>query len=125
MAGKRGTRAVVAARWGERLDRWRRSGCSVTEFCNRERISQQSFFRWRRILSAAAPTAGATRGRGAAFVPVEVVVPSGDNESGLRTSSHAWLEIARGSLVCRVSMNVDEATLRRLVRVLCEEAGQC
>ncbi len=43
--------AAVSGQWRERVDRWRRSGLSVTEFCGRERFSQASFFAWRKRLA--------------------------------------------------------------------------
>jgi hypothetical protein len=33
------------------MSRWRRSGLSITEFCQREQISQPSFFAWRKRLA--------------------------------------------------------------------------
>lgn len=44
-------RAGVAATWRQRVDRWQRSGLSVTEFCGREQLSQASFFAWRKRLA--------------------------------------------------------------------------
>lgn len=44
--------AAKAARWRERLSGWRKSGLSVAEFCRRERISEASFYQWRRRLQA-------------------------------------------------------------------------
>ena len=41
----------VAAEWRKRVDRWRRSGLSVAEFCRQEQISQPSFFHWRKRLA--------------------------------------------------------------------------
>ncbi len=130
MAGKRGTRIEVAAKWRKRLGRWQRAQCSVTEFCRRERVSQQSFFLWRKRLAAEEAPARVSVGvRGAAFLPVEVVP---DDEPNLLHSmsltapaAGAWLEFSRGALVCRVPMEVDEPTLRRVVRVLSEEAPRC
>jgi hypothetical protein len=43
--------AALAARWRERIDRWRSSGLSVAEFCRREGISEPSFFAWRKRLA--------------------------------------------------------------------------
>ena len=42
---------AVAGQWRERIDRWRRSGLSVAEFCRQEQVSQPSFFNWRNRLS--------------------------------------------------------------------------
>jgi len=43
--------AALAARWRERIGRWRSSGWSVAEFCRREGISEPSFFAWRKRLA--------------------------------------------------------------------------
>ena len=37
-------RTAAAAKWRDLVDRWRRSGLSVAEFCRQQRISQPSFF---------------------------------------------------------------------------------
>lgn len=129
MAGQRGTRAEVAEKWRRRLGRWRRAQCSVAEFCLRERISQQSFFLWRKRLAAEeAPPRVSVGARGAAFLPVEVVpdaAPAGSRAMRESPEPGPWLEFARGTLVCRVPAEVDEAILRRVVRVLCEETPRC
>jgi hypothetical protein len=122
MAGKRGTRAEVAARWQERLARWQGQGVSVTDFCDREGVSQQSFFRWRKILSASKSHRRVSRARSAAFIPVEVV--SANSEASLH-AARAWLEIACGSIICRVTTEIDEQMLRLIVRVLREEINGC
>jgi hypothetical protein len=124
MAEKRGTREEVAARWRERLSRWQQQQCSVTEFCRRERINQPSFYLWRKRLAAEearkSRASHSSVARAAAFIPVEAV---SDHRAGMdHTEPRAWLEISRGQLVCRVCSQVDEQTLRSLVRVLCEEA---
>jgi hypothetical protein len=132
MAEKRGTRADVAAKWRERLARWQLLQCSITEFCRREGISQPSFFQWRKRLAASAGEfrrgASLVAPRGAAFVPVQVIATRDSHASRHSEPSRkdlAWLEISYGQLVCRVPTHVDEATLRRLVRVLSEEATGC
>lgn len=37
--------------WREVVDRQQQSGLSVSEFCRRESVTQNSFYRWRRILT--------------------------------------------------------------------------
>ena len=44
--------AAKAREWRERLNRWRKSGLSVAEFCRRERVAEPSFYLWRQRLSA-------------------------------------------------------------------------
>lgn len=131
MAKKRGMRAEVAAKWRERLDRWQRRPGSISEFCRREGISQASFFMWRKRLALGkSRRPAAVAPRGAAFIPVQVIadshlVPTGDSARAGVPDHHASLEIALGKLVCRVPSQLDELTLRRVVRVLCEEAARC
>lgn len=58
--------------WRERLQRYAESELSVTEFCQRERVSPSSFHRWKKKLDAfpkgrTPPSLGK-----ASFVPVQV-----------------------------------------------------
>ena len=43
--------AVKAREWRERVNRWRKAGLSVAEFCRREGVSGPLFHRWRRRLA--------------------------------------------------------------------------
>jgi len=123
MESKRGTRAEVAERWRDRLNRWRRLGCSITEFCQREGVSQPSFFQWRRRLLAE-PSTASRRRVGRAFVPVEVVA---DPVRALTSESldDGWIQITLGAVVLRVPVSIDEAALRQLVRIVREETVGC
>ncbi|VTT98823.1 Uncharacterized protein OS=Rhodopirellula europaea 6C GN=RE6C_02662 PE=4 SV=1 [Gemmataceae bacterium] len=59
--------AVTRRQWAERLDRFRRSGQTVAQFCDAEGVSAPSFYVWKRTLaaeSAATPTP--------ALVPIHV-----------------------------------------------------
>lgn len=47
--GRLASRATAAA-WQQRIGRWRQSGLSIAEFCRRERLTQPSFFAWRKRL---------------------------------------------------------------------------
>lgn len=42
--------STTAAVWRERLARFRHSELTVVEFCRRERVSQPSFYQWRKRL---------------------------------------------------------------------------
>jgi hypothetical protein len=53
--------------WREVLDRYASSGLRVGAFCERESISEGSFYRWRSILQG---VDGKKKPRGAARVPV-------------------------------------------------------
>jgi transposase len=42
-------------RWTERLDRYRQSGLTVTDFCAEEGVSVPSFYLWKRKLASPTP----------------------------------------------------------------------
>lgn len=123
MKVKRERGAEVAERWRERLARFRKLGCSITAFCLREGISQPSFFHWRRRLAAECASSDGHR-VGRAFLPVEVVEHSGHTRAseGIEDS---WMQITIGTVRMRVPASIDEAALRRLLRVVREEVGTC
>jgi transposase-like protein len=113
---------AVVARWRERLARWRASGLSVAEFSRREGVHPVSLYGWRKRLEVASQ-----RGRGGsrtsqAFLPVEVVADIAGPSASLSASE---CELVIASLVCRVPRGVDDASLRRLIRILLEEASRC
>lgn len=49
--------------WSERLRRYANSSLTVAAFCQRERVSVQSFYYWRRKLPAMSGTFGSGAGR--------------------------------------------------------------
>lgn len=108
--------------WLRRLERWQRSGLSVRDFCARHRLSEPSFYAWRRLLaergllapadaaSAAQPDTGPTTplfvaatlaDTGATPRPLEILLPDG--------------------LAVRVAAGFDAATLRQLLALLREQ----
>lgn len=133
MVRKRGTRPEVAAKWRKRLDRWQQRQDSISEFCRREGVSQASFFLWRKRLASSNTQRSArlapVRPRGSAFIPVEVVTSVDARRTAssgtVASDQHASIEITLGEVACRIPTQVDEPTLRRIVRVLCEEATRC
>ncbi len=44
--------AVTRRQWAERLERFRRSGQTVAQFCDAEGVSAPSFYVWKRTLAA-------------------------------------------------------------------------
>jgi hypothetical protein len=100
--------------WLERVRLWQHSQLSVHDFCQRRRLSEPSFYSWRRVLrerglidDGAQVTPAATT---PAFVKVTVtadppVAPAID------------LVLGKGRLL-RVRPGFDEDLLRQLVRVL-------
>ena len=97
--------------WRRWLEEWRSSGLSVRVFCERRRLSEPSFYAWRRALAKR----DAERPE---FVPVQVVGDEGETAGDLLE-----LVLAGGRSV-RVPAGFDAATLRRLLAVL-EEQPPC
>src|SRR5689334_9463333 len=91
--------------WQQRLDRFRTSGLTVADFCEREGVSTASFYAWRRrLLADTAPnTADTPR-----LVPVRLVTP--------RASALVELLLPSG-MVLRLSPDTDLAWLRQLLRL--------
>lgn len=72
--------------WAERLDRFRRSGQTVAQFCAVEGVSEPSFYVWKRTLTAGAdplrppapaPTLVPIRLTPSPAAPIELALPSG------------------------------------------------
>ena len=59
--------AATRRQWAERLDRFRRSGQTVAQFCDAEGVSAPSFYVWKRTLAAESVAAP-----GPALVPIHV-----------------------------------------------------
>ena len=59
--------AVTRRQWAERLDRFRRSGLTVAQFCAAEGVSAPSFDVWKRTLAAESSAAPIP-----ALVPIHV-----------------------------------------------------
>ena len=64
--------AAREQRWRQTVARWRASGLRVRDFCDREGLSEPSFYQWRRRLAQEieAPSTPPDRGR---FLPVRIV----------------------------------------------------
>ena len=122
MARKKRARAAVAGQWEERVARWRASGLSVAEYCRRQRIHPVSFYSWRRRLEGATQRGGRGVPTSRAFLPVELVA---DDATPAVERSPQACELVLGSLVCRVPRELDEEGLRRLIRLLLQEASRC
>ena len=108
MAAAKARDSGLERRWRERMAQFARSGLSIRAFCARHRISEPSFYAWRRELAErdrssaadAAPT----------FVPV-TVVPSAAIEVSLP-----------GGVTVRVPAGSDEVLAVRLVAALAAAA---
>ena len=69
--------AATTQLWNERMQRFARSGLRTAAFCEREGVSQPSFYAWRRPLREGSPRFLPVHVVPPAAAPVEVVLPSG------------------------------------------------
>ena len=90
--------------WHERVSAHERSGLSVKQFCEQEKITEQSFYVWRKRLRNQRPMR---------FVLVEAgsARPQGPEEAGLE------LVLTTGERL-RIGASVDPATLRKVLEAL-------
>jgi hypothetical protein len=89
--------------WLDLIDRWRASGQTVAAFCAAHRVSQATFYSWRKRLAAPGPD---TTDPVPTFAPVRVV-PDPTAEVVLLTG-----------LVIRVPVGADPTAVARLVAAL-------
>jgi transposase len=90
--------------WRDKLQLWQASGQTIRAFCDAQRLSEPSFYAWRRRISAQRER------QQPAFVPVRVTpTPT--------TSIPLELVLANGRVV-RVPPGFDADTLRQLLAVL-------
>ena len=111
MATRHSRDPKLERRWRDLIARWERSDLTVRDFCSAHRVSEPSFYAWRRELAARdrarppAPAAAPT------FVPVRVAPP-------------AVVEVVLPTgVVVRVPAGADPAAVARLVAAL--GAGPC
>jgi hypothetical protein len=96
-------RSKAESFWRELIDRWKASGQSVAAFCAAHRVSQATFYTWRKRLTAphsrtVAPSPTFATVRVIPDPTAEVILPSG--------------------LVVRVPAAADPAAVARLVAAL-------
>jgi hypothetical protein len=90
--------------WRERIAQQERSGVSVHQFCEEQRLTEQAFYAWRKRLQKEQATRFA-------------LVETGPAER--RPATEAWLELVlpRGERL-RINAGVDCTVLRRVLEVL-------
>ncbi len=120
MGTSQGARPEVLAKWRDRLARWRESGLTVAVFCRREGVHPVSLYSWRKRLAGDQQRPARTSRASAAFMPVEIVI---DEPASSEPSLASECELVVGSLVCRVPRGLNDASLRRLIRLLREDAS--
>jgi hypothetical protein len=76
----RGSNAVKCEQWSERLERFAKSGQTVSGFCRAEGVSAPSFYQWKRKLGRVKTNnklgkRGRRRDKSSAFKPLHVSPP--------------------------------------------------
>jgi hypothetical protein len=72
----RGSNPIKVQEWAERLERFSQSGQTVVQFCQAERVSQPSFYQWKKKLAEqASPPSSDSKAVQSAFRTVEVTSP--------------------------------------------------
>lgn len=95
--------------WRGVVERFARSGLTVREFCARERLSEPSFYWWKRELKGRPPMP--------AFVPVAVALPA-EPTVGSEPRGPALEVTLRGGYVLRLPGPLDRKVLADLVAAL-------
>lgn len=98
--------------WRQHIRDWQDSGLSVSAFCARRGLSQQSFYAWRRELQR-------RDSEKALFVPIRLR----NDDPAAATGERLEVLLAGGRRI-RVAAGFDAATLRQLLAVL-EEGASC
>ncbi len=116
--------------WRLVLDDQRRSGLNVRKFCQREAISEPSFYSWRRRFRSRDEQATDSAINGGRLIPVAVVGATCENEARLDPPSNRLLEIGTpGGFTLRFDRDTTPETLSRLLDVLArcgpEGAASC
>ena len=92
--------------WVERMERWRRSGQSVSDWCKKNRIKRSAFYRWRKRLIRSH-----SRSQEDSIAHAFVEIPE-------EPSSDTGIEIECQNLIIRVKKEFDSKTLRSCLQIL-------
>jgi transposase-like protein len=104
------------ARWLDLVQRWQRSKLTVREFCQRQQISEPSFYSWRRVLRERGLVGEPTR-------PAKLMTPPFVKLTlDARPTTVSAVDLVLGQRVLRVRPGFDPAMLLELVRLLEEPA---
>jgi hypothetical protein len=103
--------------WRDHLKRWQNSGLTIRDYCARHRVSEPSFYGWRRTLAQRGPDSEAAAVElPVTFVPVEVQPDFPAAPPILE------LVLANGRLL-RIPPGIDLGQVRELLAVL--EGASC
>jgi hypothetical protein len=106
MPGRHSHDPKLERRWRDLIARWERSDLTVRDFCSDHRISEPSFYAWRRELAARDRAATPATSAVPTFVPVRVAPPVGVEV------------ILPTGVVVRVPAGADPTAVARLVAAL-------
>jgi hypothetical protein len=106
----RESRPVKVQQWAERLERFARAGQTVAQFCQHERVSQPSFYQWKKKLAgqASQPSSHANSSP-SAFRTVELV-PTSQSATTIRLAN--GIEIELGG-----DLRVVQAVVKQLIEL--------
>ena len=97
--------------WQMVIEIWQDSGMSVSKFCKAKRLSEGTFYNWRKRLS----------GRSVQRKKPADSIPSAFIEVAMPKSSHAPVELVLSSgHTLRISSTADNKTLSNVISVLCQ-----
>ena len=101
---------IKVQQWTERLERFAQAGQTVVQFCQDERVSQPSFYQWKKKLAdQASPTPANSKSSPSAFRAVEVTSPS-QSATTIRLAN--GIEIELGG-----DLRVVQAVVKQLLEV--------
>ncbi len=89
----RGSRPIKVQQWAERLERWAQSGQTVVQFCQDERVSQPSFYQWKKKLAEQdGQTSSHAKSSRSAFRAVDVI-PHSQSATTIRLANGIEIEL--------------------------------
>jgi transposase-like protein len=93
--------------WRRVVQRWQRSGQTIRAFCRTHRLSEPSFYAWRRTLAERDQQQADAAGSTGLFAPVQLIAAAPPLEV-----------VCRGGRLVRVAASFDAAALRAVVAAL-------
>lgn len=108
----RGSNPIKVQQWRQRLERFAQSGQTVVQFCQVERVSQPSFYQWRKKLAQQPDTASCgPKSARPAFQAVEITASS---------RSATTVRLAGG---VEIELGGDLRVVQEVVKQLLEASG--
>jgi hypothetical protein len=95
-------------KWADLIRQHEQSGVAVKDFCHERRVSEPSFYSWRKRLSTSEPVRFA-------------LVDAGASVANAQAASFVELTLVSGDRL-RIAAGADAATLRTVLNVLRERA---